>query len=104
MASSVSSYQHRNDRHITVKAHRAGAIGEYHVPTVTIELNAEWPDSRNESLPELTYRFSQEATDIAEALIQCLPGGVLDRLVGRLLAYKASHFVVNHETAGVPPR
>jgi hypothetical protein len=94
------SYEPGDFRDVEVRAHRAGPIGDCHVPTVAIYLHSEWPTPSNDvTLEELARTFDGEAQQIAAALIGSLPGGVLDRLVGRLLAYKASHFIVNHDTA-----
>ncbi len=41
--------------------------------------------------------FDSEAQRLFEALRDSLPGGTIDRLLGKLLAYKASHFIVSHE-------
>lgn len=41
--------------------------------------------------------FDLQAEELFIALRDSLPGGTIDRLTGKLLAYKASHFHVNHE-------
>lgn len=94
-----SSYQQGDFRDTEVLVHRAGAIHNLHVPTVAVILDKEWPEPEPDvTLETLGELFDREARLIAEALIGSLPGGTLDRLVGRLLEYKASHFIVNHET------
>jgi hypothetical protein len=95
------SYAAGDFRDTEVRIHRAAPIGNLHVPSFAIVTEAEWSDSRDISLEDLAAKFEAEAKLIADALIESLPGGTLDRLVGRLLAYKASHFVVNHDTAEV---
>lgn len=93
------SYEPGDFRDVEVQVHRAGPIGDCHVPTVAIYLHPEWLTPPTDvTLEELAGTFDQEAQQIADALIGSLPGGVLDRLVGRLLTYKASHFIVNHDT------
>jgi hypothetical protein len=93
-----SSYKPGDHRDIEIRVHRAGAIGNLHVPTGSIVFDREWPESTHLSLEALGERFNEEATQIADVLISILPGGTLDRLMCALLAYKASHYVVNHET------
>lgn len=41
--------------------------------------------------------FDEQARQIEEALHHSLPGGTYDRLLGRMLARKATHFRVSHE-------
>lgn len=41
--------------------------------------------------------FDAEAEKLFIALRDSLPGGTIDRLVGKLLAYKSTHFIVSHE-------
>jgi hypothetical protein len=95
------SYAAGDFRHVDVRIHRAGPIGDMHVPSFAIVTEAEWSESRDISLEDLAAKFEAEAKLIADVLIESLPGGTFDRLVGRLLACKASHFVVNHNTAQV---
>jgi hypothetical protein len=98
-----SNYQRGDHRDIEVYVHRAGPIGDLHVPTGAIIFEQEWRDpGSNVTLEELAAKFDGEARVIFEALTACLPGGTLDRLIGKLLAYKASHFIVNHDTPREP--
>lgn len=41
--------------------------------------------------------FESQAEDLFQALRYSLPGGTIDRLAGKLLAYIASDFLVSHE-------
>lgn len=90
------SYELKDDRQAEVRVHRAAAMGDRHVPQCVIRIVAEWPDSHESSLDVLSAEFDKEAQELADALIASLPGGTLDRLIGRLLSYKASHFVVSY--------
>lgn len=40
--------------------------------------------------------FNLDAMTLEDALHSSLPGGTYDRLLGRMLARKSSHFVVSH--------
>ena len=95
-----SNYEPGDFRDTEVVVHRAGAIGALHVPTFSISAHTEMPDRKAgmEAVADSETIFEHDASQIADALIGSLPGGTLDRLVGKLLAYKASHFIVNHET------
>lgn len=68
----------------------------------TIEISEQLPDLRNsehkEWLKESDDRFNEQAEMLLEALIEHLPGGTLDRLTAKLLAYKSTHFVISHAT------
>lgn len=44
--------------------------------------------------------YSAEAVPLVQALLQHLPGGLVDALFAELCAYKASVFKVTHEQAG----
>lgn len=43
---------------------------------------------------EAAHHYDNEAQDIFETLVNVLPGGVLDRLLAKLLSHKASLFTV----------
>ena len=63
-------------------------------PTITkiedahLHLVVEIPDFKN--LKDAAEYYDNDAQDIAECLIDTLAGGVLDRLIAKLLIYKAS--------------
>lgn len=50
-----------------------------------------------ESLGEQDKDYDAEADRIFHALYDTLPGGVFDRLLGKMLDAKASHFRVAHQ-------
>lgn len=52
---------------------------------------------RTDDLEKASEVFDTQAEYLFLALRDSLPGGTIDRLIGKLLAYKASHFHVNHE-------
>lgn len=58
-----------------------------------IEISQDCPDF--DSLPAQAATFQSEAEQIENALRNSLPGGLYDRLLGVMLRYKASHFIVS---------
>jgi len=74
------------------------------VEDVRIDVNAELPtfDRRKEPvelnawLERVGAWYDEQARMIEEGLYESLPGGTYDRLLGRMLARKASHFRVRH--------
>lgn len=75
-------------RDTEVQVHRAGAIGAKHVPTLAIYAHAEVPETL--SLDESRALYLEEGRQIAEALFQHLPGGVVDQILIQLLERRAS--------------
>lgn len=63
----------------------------------SIEMRDELPDlTKTDDWMTLSdKRFEIEAGRLFHALVCHLPGGTLDRLIARLLRYKAGHFVIN---------
>ena len=49
-----------------------------------------------DDLAVIDAQFTADAEAIEDALIHSLPGGTYDRLLGLMLARKASHFRVSH--------
>jgi hypothetical protein len=70
------------------------AYTEKPVADMRIEIIGAQPDY--ESLDEAARYYDNQARQIEEALHRSLPGGTYDRLVGRMLARKATHFRVAH--------
>lgn len=64
-------------------------------PDTYIEITGELPDFA--SLEEWDAYADRQAKQISDALGIALPGGVYDRLLGRMLTHKASHFRVAHK-------
>ena len=63
-----------------------------------IEITGALPDL--EYPQETAHYYDNQARQIEEALHRSLPGGTYDRLVGRMLARKASHFRIAHFDEG----
>ena len=55
------------------------------------------------TLEEQSAAHQREAEAMLKAMVQHMPGGLLDALLGQLLAYRASHFVVSFEDKGSKP-
>lgn len=84
---------------IEVSVHKAAPIGTQRIENVSILIlgNIATEMSKDADLAEVGIVFDREAEAIFVALRDSLPGGTIDRLVGKLLAYKASHFYVSYE-------
>lgn len=86
----------------TIEVHRACGIGDIVVPQVMVricrslaELPPMAPDQTvAESLAPIDTIYQQDASAIAHALRESLPGGTFDRLIVELLKMKVSHFRV----------
>ncbi len=75
--------------------HKAQANGEQVVPDAEICIAQGF---RTKDDPALVDRiFSDDAERLEMELYRSLPGGTYDRLLGKMLGRKASHFVVSHE-------
>lgn len=65
-----------------------------------VEIAIEQPIRREVTdritLDEQASVFAEHADVIEDALFRSLPGGLYDRLLGRMLQRKASHFIVSH--------
>lgn len=84
----MNPYQVGDWRDTEIHVHRAGAIGEQHVPTLAILAHDEMPE--HTSLEEARAVYLEEGARVADALIQHLAGGVLDQILVRLLEHRAS--------------
>lgn len=76
---------------------KADPAGGQPVPDIRIEITGKlttWG-----SLGEWDADAGEQARRIEQALALSLPGGVYDRLLGRMLTRKASHLRVAHEEA-----
>lgn len=85
--------------------YRAQPIGTEQPEVVQIVIEQNFPDlpgrgRLSDVLAEAAQVFDKEAQMLFEAL-QSLPGGTWDRLLGKMLEHKASHFVVGHGSRGV---
>ena len=75
----------------TIKVFKAQRIMD-EIPSVQIVLDVELPRLRHESV------YEYQAKEIEDALHFTLPGATYDQLLGLMLARKASHFRVAHQT------
>lgn len=67
------------------------------VPNATISITEELPAYETFGSLEKWDRFlDTPAEEIEGVLLQSLPGGVYDRLLGLMLTRKSSHFRVSH--------
>lgn len=73
---------------------KAAPVGNNKTPDTTIEISAPLPEF--DSIHENAEFFDREAESIFKHLTHSLPGGTLDRLIAKLLLYKATHFRVSH--------
>lgn len=73
-------------------AYKAQGIGDQQIDSAVIVLDVEMP--RYESIAESVQTFEADASALAKVLCETLPGGTLDRLIGKLLAKKATSLVV----------
>lgn len=63
-------------------------------PDLTIFIKREVPKFKE--LGEQDAYFDIRASELEDALYNTLPGGLYDRLLGEMLARKATHFRVSH--------
>lgn len=89
------SYEQGDRRRREVDVHRAGAIGDLHVPAFVITGQEEMPEQA--SLRDARQLYADEGAAIAQTLIHCLPGGTLDQVLLRLLEHAASLLRVSCE-------
>lgn len=67
------------------------------VPGVIIQIDMEMPEPKyatDDFLEQAARHYEDQANALFSALRDSLPGGTLDRLLGKMLAYKATHFRV----------
>lgn len=83
----------------TVFIKKAQAIGSESVPDMVISITQTLSRCAGDAmtLEQFVQVFEDQAKDIEEALYGSLPGGTYDRLLGRMLQRKASHFLVTHK-------
>ena len=80
-----------------VRAHKAMAsYSAKPVESVVISIDEEIPDF--EKLKAADEFYLSEATKLESALYGVLPGGTYDRLLGKMLERKSTHFRVSHES------
>lgn len=76
----------------TITVVRAGAIGGEQPEEAMITITGEPDDTVSLKAAEAFYE--EQAEQLATVLEQTLPGGTLDRVIGRLMARRASLFRV----------
>lgn len=82
---------------IHVRIHKAGSTDGRHAPDLLIEATEEFP----QNFPNETYvadaqkLHDQNADVFTKAMITCLPGGTIDRILGGLLKHRLSTKRVN---------
>lgn len=81
---------------VEIVAYRAQPIGDQDIPETTIRIAGAFPDPPQRLTGNVALH-DRDAHAIAQALANSLPGGTFHRLVGKLLAMKASQFVVKHD-------
>lgn len=76
----------------TISIFRAASIGEDHPPVLTIKAHEQI--SEYHSLDSARALHNKQGTELAEALLQSLPGGTVDVLLVELMRRRASLFAV----------
>ena len=76
--------------------YKAQATGRQAVENANIVIEEPFPPAR--SLDVAAEMFAIEAEALEAALYGSLPGGTYDRLLGKMLERKASHFIVSHKS------
>lgn len=79
---------------MTIQVCKAEPIGSEHVSSVSINVCKLQP--RYSTVEDAAVFFNREADTLEAALYRSLPGGTYDRLLGKMLSRKASHFRVAH--------
>ena len=75
---------------------KASATGDHVIEDAMICIEGEFPEY--ESLEEAAAEHGEQARFLENVLYSHLPGGTYDRLLGAMLARKATHFRVSHTT------
>jgi len=79
----------------TLQIKRAQGIGDQAVPPITIVIDREIESPR--TVADAGTSFAREGVTLAKALIETLPGGTVDALLGELLKKRASLLLVSFE-------
>lgn len=80
---------------VIYEVYKAQSVGEETVPDTHIHI--EIPIRDVKTLEEGVLLHEDGAELLFKALKYSLPGGTFDRLLAKMLTYKASHFVIPHE-------
>jgi hypothetical protein len=76
----------------THRIYKAQGLRGDEVESVTIVLEEEFPDFETQG--ESIKSFDDTSDRLAEVLVKTLPGGTLDRLIGKLLLKTATSLIV----------
>ena len=76
-----------------VRTLKAQPFADEDTRSALIEISQPCPNF--DSLPAQAAMFQAEAERLESALLNSLPGGIYDRLLGAMLQRKASHFIVS---------
>ena len=79
----------------TINIYKAQHIGNEEVEDLQIVFNEELPIF--ESIQQSGKDFIRQAIILEKLLLNTLPGGTYDRLLGLMLKRKSSHFIVTHK-------
>ena len=79
-----------------LSVYKAQATGDQVVEDAEIAITTTIPTMQ--SLDHTDALFCIDAGALESALYGSLPGGTYDRLLGKMLARKATHFVVSHKS------
>lgn len=80
-----------------IQIYKAQRTGDQPVMNVSIQIEQTIPEfGSGHKMPmnAAAKLYDEQAQALFDALANSLPGGTLDRLLGKMLAYKASHFRV----------
>ena len=82
---------------VELTIHKAQGISEP-ITDAVITIRDEIPDFSREAdcLRKLELYADADAAELEDLLINMLPGATYDRLLGRMLARKSTHFAVAH--------
>jgi hypothetical protein len=83
----------------TLKIFTGQPFGGQEQPNVTVVFDKPMPDYKDSPVWQEEYNktFNSEAEKLEQVLIDCLPGGTYDRLLGLMLKRKSSHFIISHK-------
>lgn len=75
---------------------KAQPVGVRAVADCIIEITEPLPEGDTRTLKQWAEYYDEYALRLEGLLINSLPGGLYDRLLGRMLERKATHFRVAH--------
>lgn len=75
------------------KIYKAQSIGGINPPGVNIRIEEVLPDVMNITSTELRDFYDDQASSLADSLLENLPGGTMDLLLIKLLEFQVSSFV-----------